>query len=406
MDDRWTLSVSELNEYVRKRLAGDPLLRTVEVAGEISNYKHHISGHRYFALKDEGARVACVMLRTQAEGLDFRPEDGMRVTVRASASIYVRDGSYQLYVNSMRLSGAGELYLRFEALKKKLAQEGLFDPARKQPIPLFPRVLGVATSEDGAAIRDILRVARARNPRIEIVLAPCAVQGASAAAEIVRAIEHLNRDGRSEVILVGRGGGSLEDLWPFNEEIVARAIAASAIPVISCVGHEIDFTIADFAADVRAATPSNAAELAVPVVAEMREAVRQLGGRLGYALRRAQQLRLAWLEAIGQRPWKKMPERILLEPRAARLGELQSRMSLAMERGRERRERRLQLADRALRALDPTGVLRRGYAVVRREGRCVTGAALLRPGDAIRVQWADGSVAAEVKELENERDDI
>ena len=406
MDDRWTLSVSELNEYVRKRLAGDPLLRTVEVTGEISNYKHHISGHRYFALKDEGARVACVMLRTQAEGLDFRPEDGMRVTVRASASIYVRDGSYQLYVNSMRLSGAGELYLRFEALKKKLAQEGLFDPARKQPIPLFPRVLGVATSEDGAAIRDILRVARARNPRIEIVLAPCAVQGASAAAEIVRAIEHLNRDGRSEVILVGRGGGSLEDLWPFNEEIVARAIAASAIPVISCVGHEIDFTIADFAADVRAATPSNAAELAVPVVAEMREAVRQLGGRLGYALRRAQQLRLARLEAIGQRPWKKMPERILLEPRAARLEELKSRLLLSMERSRDRRERRLQLAGRALGALDPTGVLRRGYAVVRREGRCVTGAALLRPGDAIRVQWADGSVAAEVKELENERDDI
>ena len=391
---------------MRKRLAGDPLLRTVEVTGEISNYKHHISGHRYFALKDEGARVACVMLRTQAEGLDFRPEDGMRVTVRASASIYVRDGSYQLYVNSMRLSGAGELYLRFEALKKKLAQEGLFDPARKQPIPLFPRVLGVATSEDGAAIRDILRVARARNPRIEIVLAPCAVQGASAAAEIVRAIERLNRDGRSEVILVGRGGGSLEDLWPFNEEIVARAIAASAIPVISCVGHEIDFTIADFVADVRAATPSNAAELAVPVVAEMREAVRQLGGRLGYALRRAQQLRLARLEAIGQRPWKKMPERILLEPRAARLEELKSRLLLSMERSRDRRERRLQLAGRALGALDPTGVLRRGYAVVRREGRCVTGAALLRPGDAIRVQWADGSVAAEVKELENERDDI
>ncbi len=406
MDDRWTLSVSELNEYVRKRLAGDPLLRTVEVAGEISNYKHHISGHRYFALKDEGARVACVMLRTQAEGLDFRPEDGMRVTVRASASIYVRDGSYQLYVNSMRLSGAGELYLRFEALKKKLAQEGLFDPARKQPIPLFPRVLGVATSEDGAAIRDILRVARARNPRIEIVLAPCAVQGASAAAEIVRAIEHLNRDGRSEVILVGRGGGSLEDLWPFNEEIVARAIAASAIPVISCVGHEIDFTIADFAADVRAATSSNAAELAVPVVAEMREAVRQLGGRLGYALRRAQQLRLARLEAIGQRPWKKMPERILLEPRAARLEELKSRLLLSMERSRDRRERRLQLAGRALGALDPTGVLRRGYAVVRREGRCVTSAALLRPGDAIQVRLADGSVAAEVKELENERDDV
>ena len=396
MDDRWTLSVSELNEYVRKRLAGDPLLRTVEVTGEISNYKHHISGHRYFALKDEGARVACVMLRTQAEGLDFRPEDGMRVTVRASASIYVRDGSYQLYVNSMRLSGAGELYLRFEALKKKLAQEGLFDPARKQPIPLFPRVLGVATSEDGAAIRDILRVARARNPRIEIVLAPCAVQGASAAAEIVRAIEHLNRDGRSEVILVGRGGGSLEDLWPFNEEVVARAIAASRIPVISCVGHETDFTIADFAADARASTPSNAAELAVPVIAELKQSVEALSRQMTSALLRAQQLRRARLQALSASPALTVPRRMLIERRETALSALAARLPVALTKKRDAMERRLLVAGRALAALDPEGVVRRGYAVVLKDGKCVPEAGALRAGDAIEVHMRGGNVAAEV----------
>ncbi|MBR6890193.1 MAG: exodeoxyribonuclease VII large subunit, partial [Clostridia bacterium] len=245
------LSVSELNEYARRLMAGDPLLRSVEVTGEISGYKHHYSGHRYFSLKDESARVQCVMFRQQAMGLDFQPTDGMRVTVRASASVFVRDGSFQLYVSSMRQAGQGDLYIRFEKLKRKLMAEGLFDPARKREIPAFPRVIGVATSQTGAALRDIIHVARRRDPNIGIVVSPCAVQGAGAAREIVRAIERLNRQGECDVMLVGRGGGSIEDLWAFNEEIVARAIAGSRIPVISCVGHETDFTIADFAADLR-----------------------------------------------------------------------------------------------------------------------------------------------------------
>ena len=240
------LSVSELNEYARRLLAGDPLLRNLEVTGEISGYKRHYSGHRYFSLKDETARVQCVMFRQNAMGLDFEPADGMRVTVRASASIFARDGAFQLYINSMRQSGQGDLFARFEKLKQKLQAEGLFDPARKRDVPAMPRVIGVATSETGAALRDIIHVARRRNPNVGIIVAPCAVQGEGAAAEIVRAIERLNANGESDVLLVGRGGGSIEDLWAFNEEIVARAIAASRIPVISCVGHEIDFTISDF----------------------------------------------------------------------------------------------------------------------------------------------------------------
>ncbi len=208
MDEKWTLSVSELNEYVRKKLAGDPVLRAVEVRGEISGFKRHVSGHCYFALKDELARVQCVMLRQQALSLSFEPEDGMRVTVRASASLYAAGGTYQLYVQSMKAEGAGELYLRFEKLKQRLAAEGLFDPARKREIPLFPKMIGVATSRTGAVIRDIIRVSRRRNPNVGILLAPCAVQGALAAREIVGAIERLNRDGRPDVILVGAAAAS------------------------------------------------------------------------------------------------------------------------------------------------------------------------------------------------------
>lgn len=269
----WTLSVSQLNEYVRRQLAGDPMLRSVRVEGEISGFKHHVSGHKYFTLKDDKARVQCVMFRQNALSLDFSPKEGMKVVATGSASLFVRDGAYQLYVESMREAGAGDLYREFERRKKKLADEGLFDPALKRPLPAFPRAIGVVTAPGGAAFWDIVRVCQARNPHVGIVLSPCAVQGDGAAEDIARAIARLNARSGVDVLLVGRGGGSIEDLWAFNEEVVARAIRASAIPVISCVGHEIDFTIADFAADARAATPSNAAELAVPVYAELVRAV-------------------------------------------------------------------------------------------------------------------------------------
>jgi len=396
MDEKWTLSVSELNEYVRKKLAGDPVLRAVEVRGEISGFKRHVSGHCYFALKDELARVQCVMLRQQALSLSFEPEDGMRVTVRASASLYAAGGTYQLYVQWMKAEGAGELYLRFEKLKQRLAAEGLFDPARKREIPLFPKMIGVATSRTGAVIRDIIRVSRRRNPNVGILLAPCAVQGALAAREIVGAIERLNRDGRPDVILVGRGGGSIEDLWPFNEEIVARAIAASKIPVISCVGHETDFTIADFAADARASTPSNAAELAVPVLAELRQSVMKLSGALSRALSRSQELRWARLRALAGSAALAHPKRMLIERREAALKALTARLPLALERRRDALRRRLDLAERSLDALDPERVIARGYAVVRKGGICVPDAAQLRSGETVEIRMRDGDVPAEV----------
>ena len=396
MDDKWALSVTELNEYVRRKLAGDAVLRAVAVRGEISGFKRYASGHCYFALKDETSRVQCVLWRQQAASLTFRPEDGMRVTARGAASLYVESGSYQLYVNSLRPEGAGDLYLRFEALKKKLMQEGLFDPARKRPIPLLPKMIGVATSRSGAVIRDIIRVSRRRDPNVGVLLVPCAVQGAGSAQEIVEAIRRLNEDGRPDVILVGRGGGSMEDLWPFNEEIVARAIAASRIPVISCVGHETDFTIADFAADARASTPSNAAEMAVPVVAELKQSVEAEARALTAALLRAQQLRHARLQALVGSAALSMPRRMMIERRETALQALAARLPLALTRRRDALERRLSLASRSLAALDPEGVVRRGYAVVFKDGKCVPEARALRAGDAIELHMRGGNVGAEV----------
>jgi len=393
---RLPISVSELNEYVRVMLSGDPLLRCVEVTGEISGYKQHISGHRYFSLKDASARVQCVMFRQNAMSLDFRPQDGMRVTVTASASLYVRDGSYQLYVTEMRKEGAGDLYMRFEALKQKLMAEGLFDSSRKRPIPFNPRIIGVATSKTGAAVRDIIRVARRRNPDVGIVVAPCAVQGASAADEIVRAIRRLNENGEAEVLLVGRGGGSIEDLWPFNEEKVARAIAASRIPVISCVGHEVDFTIADFVADLRAATPSMAAELAVPVRAELDDQVRGLEVRLAGSLMNGQKLRRANLERLMMSKAMRDPLSALVAPREERLDRAYIDLGEKMGRRLEKASAALSELERTLRAVSPESVLERGYAAVRRGKKYVTRADMLKTDDNVDIIMADGMRRARI----------
>lgn len=400
------LSVSELNEYARRLLAGDPLLRSVEVSGEVSGYKHHYSGHRYFSLKDESARVQCVMFRQNALSLDFEPADGMRVTVRASASIFPRDGSFQLYVNRMRKAGQGELYIRFEKLKQKLLAEGLFDPARKREIPRMPRAIGVATSQTGAALRDIINVARRRNPNVSIVVAPCAVQGTGAAAEIVRAIEHLNARGGLDVLLVGRGGGSIEDLWAFNEEIVARAIAASRIPVISCVGHEIDFTIADFVADLRAPTPSAAAELAVPQIGQLKSELGAMIERFGSALLAAARVRRLSLEKLCGAQALAKPAQALIEPRRVALEQLSARCAASMLAALERARRRLDALDASLRALNPAGVLERGYAVVRQNRRIVGAVAAVDATQPINVRLADGELTATVTSVALKKEEI
>lgn len=398
------LTVAELNEYARKLLAGDPLLRNLEVTGEISGYKHHYSGHRYFTLKDASARIQCVMFRQNAVGLDFTPADGMQVTLHGSVSIFVRDGSYQLYVDSMRKSGQGDLYARFERLKAKLQAEGLFDPARKREIPLFPKTIGLVTSETGAAVRDMIRVARRRNPNVGILIAPCSVQGASAVPEIVRSIQRLNAHGECDVLLVGRGGGSMEDLWAFNEEPVARAIAASRIPVISCVGHEIDFTIADFVADLRAPTPSAAAELAVPVLGELQGSLDDLRRRLAQALSTGQRVRRTEFGRICASAVLADPGRALLDPRRDGLERLGQRASVAMQRIATDARHRLDVSCGMLRTLNPESVIDRGYAVVMRKGKFVASAAAISPGEQLDLRMADGTVvvrAMDVKEKDH-----
>lgn len=395
------LSVSELNEYVRRLLAGDAVLRNVEVTGEISGYKHHISGHRYFSLKDAGARVQCVMFRQNAMGLDFKPEDGQRVTVRASASLFPRDGSFQLYVNGMRKSGIGDLYLKFEALKAKLSKDGLFDPAIKKELPLCPQIIGIVTSPTGAAIRDMVRIARRRNPNVGIIVAPCAVQGAAATDEISEAIRLLNEDGRCDVLLVGRGGGSIEDLWAFNEEKVARAIYNSKIPVISCVGHETDFTIADFVADVRAATPSMASEIAVPVVSELRRSLNICLKRVANALQQGNQLRRMELDRICAKSILNDPQQALIENRRKQLKDLFEHMGRAQNLKLLDVRSRLEKTEAALEALNPSRVLERGYACVQDAGKVVSSAQELKEDMQIGIRFFDGAVNARITDILN-----
>ena len=391
------LSVSELNEYARRLLAGDPLLRALKVKGEITGFKRHFSGHLYFSIKDEAARVQCVMFRQNAQSLDFEPADGQMVVIEGGASLYAATGTYQIYCQSMHRAGAGALFLKFEALKKKLAEEGLFDPSLKKPLPLLPARVGIITSPTGAALRDMLRILRRRNPAVDILIAPCQVQGEGAAADIARALDRLNRHGGVDVILCGRGGGSIEDLWAFNEEVVARAIARSKIPVISCVGHETDFTIADFVADARAATPSMAAEMAAPVRQELLDALEGLRRRLARALGNRLVLNREKLARLSR--GLRAPEALLIRPRRDVLERLEMRMNLALERRTVSARGRLQLLMRALNGLNPDGVLSRGYALVKSDGKIITDAQGVKPGQDVTITLWKGALDAVVSRV-------
>jgi len=395
MQNNWTLSVSQLNEYVRVQLASDPVLRELSVEGEISGFKRAISGHMYFALKDESARVQCVMFRQNALALDFMPCDGMKVIVRGSASLFVRDGTYQVYVEAMQQQGIGDLYRQFMLLKERLAREGLFDPALKRPLPEFPWKIGIVTSRSGAVLHDILRVGWARWPNMRFVLAPCSVQGPDAAEEIVEAIGLLNRHSDCDVILCGRGGGSLEDLWPFNEEKVARAIRASRIPVVSCVGHETDFTIADFAADCRAATPSNAAEVAVGLRSEYIEEISDYKMALQRAAVRKLSLLKNELSALSARRVFSNPASAWVEPRRKELEQLSIRLKNAAGQRVSFAKAELAVEMARLQALRPGAPLERGYALIEQGGKIAENAAQLREGRA-NIWMKDGGWAAEL----------
>lgn len=385
-------TVSELTHSIRDMLEGK--FCDVWVCGEVSNWRpNEASGHWYFSLKDSGSQLSAVMFRGANSAVKFKIEQGMELICHGRISVYPPRGNYQIIIDACEPKGVGALQLAFEQLKQKLAAEGLFDKTHKIPLPFLPRRVGVVTSPTGAAIRDICTVLRRRFPAIDIVLAPARVQGEGAAAEIARAIQFLDAQGDVDVMIVGRGGGSIEDLWAFNEEVVARAIFAAKTPLISAVGHEIDFTIADFVADVRAATPSAAAELAVPVVADLKAAVRDSRLRLAQGLKTGLGRARERLHHLRQRlrfPTARVTDGFQW------VDSLRERLRTAMRHGIERRHQQVAHWAGQLQHLSPLAVLAKGYAVVQKEGVAVRDAAVLHAGDIIDVRLAKGQLQAKV----------
>ena len=394
--EKQILSVGQINEYIKGRLDNDPGLRNIAIRGELSNYKIYPSGHHYFTIKDNTGAMKCVMFKSSAQRLRFRPENGMQVIAMGSVTVYVRDGVYQLYCTGLVLDGVGDLYAAFEQLKNKLAAQGLFDPAHKKPLPKFPGTIGIVTSAAGAAVHDMLRILRKRYPLTRVKLLPVRVQGAEAPAEIAGAIYYANQHRLADLLIVGRGGGSMEDLWCFNDEMVARAIYDSKIPVISAVGHEPDVTISDFVADLRAATPSNAAELAVPD----QDALRQTLDELQNAMAVAMQAKIARagerLTNLSGRPVLKSPL-ASFEGRRKALELLQNRL-LAAQSGTVAKNRQRFVAQVSkLDAMSPLKVLTRGYAMVAKEdGQIVRSVSDVKPKDPIAVRVSDGTIVATV----------
>ena len=397
MTDTAPVSVSELTAHIRDIIDLDPLLKRVLVRGELSNYKVYSSGHRYFTLKDSEAALSCVMFRSDAERVRFRPENGMSVLCSGQVSVYARDGKYQLYVRQMQPDGVGDLYVAFEQLKARLQSEGLFASEHKKPIPVMPSRIAVVTSASGAAVRDIIRVLGKRWPLSKVIVLPVRVQGEEASREIAAAIRYANRWKVADLIIAGRGGGSMEDLWAFNEEITARAIYDSEIPVISAVGHEPDFTIADFTADRRAATPSNAAELAVPEREKVLESLAVTQLRADRAVRRILDSGARRLESLSSRPIMESPM-AFIDQRRLDVDRFAERMDAAERHVlSENRQKYIRLVS-ALEALSPLRVLARGYSVVTLpDGTVVRRSEQAAPGSLLRVRLSEGALNCRVE---------
>jgi exodeoxyribonuclease VII large subunit len=397
VNERVPITVTELNEHIKGILDSDPFLGRVLVRGELSNYKIYSSGHHYFTLKDSGASVRCVFFRSDASKLRFRPENGMGVICSGRVSVYPRDGAYQLYVSSMQPDGVGDLYVAFEQLKEKLLKEGLFDADHKKPIPAMPERIAVVTSASGAAVRDIIRVLGKRWPLSKVLILPVRVQGAEAPAEIAAAIRYADRHQIADLVITGRGGGSMEDLWAFNEEIVARAIYDCSIPVISAVGHEPDVTISDFVADLRAATPSNAAELAVPQQGEIMDRLLDTRLHMDHLINKKLQLSAGTLEALSSRQVMRSPTGFL-DRRRQELDSMEQRMEAACSRRlSDKRQQYVRLAS-ALEALSPLKVLSRGFSVATDAGgRLLRDAAEAVPGDKIHIRLERGGLDCRVE---------
>lgn len=393
------LSVSQLNEYIRGKLDSDALLNGIAVRGEISNYKVYPSGHHYFTLKDEASALKCVMFKGNALRLRFRPDNGVKVIAMGKISVYPRDGVYQLYCTAMAMDGIGDLYAAFEQLKAKLSAQGLFDPAHKKPIPKYPKVIGIVTSSAGAAIHDMLRILRKRYPLCEVRLLPVRVQGAEAPGEIAAAIRYANHYCLADLLIVGRGGGSIEDLWAFNDERVAHAIYDSHIPVISAVGHEPDVTISDYVADLRAATPSNAAELAVPDQDALRQNLDAMSDSMVSVLNRQLKSARQHLNVLSRSAALQSPAGYLNQKRK-NLELLKNRLTAAENRDMDRKKQQFIRLTSKLDAMSPLKVLTRGYSIAMTEDdQVITSAAQVQPGDVVKVSLREGFITAQVREV-------
>lgn len=396
------LSITQLTEYIRGRLDDDPFLGQVAVRGEISNYKVYPSGHHYFTLKDEGAALKCVMFKSSAMRLRFRPDNGMKVIAMGKVTVYPRDGAYQLYCAAMAMDGVGDLYAAFEQLKKKLAAQGLFDPAHKKPLPKCPGTIGIVTSSAGAAVHDMLRILRKRYPLTKVRLLPVRVQGAEAPGEIAAAIRYANRYRLADLLIVGRGGGSIEDLWAFNDELVAHAIYESEIPVISAVGHEPDVIISDYVADLRAATPSNAAELAVPDQDALRQNLDAMSSAMASALSRQLKAARQHLNVLSQSPALRSPTGYI-EQREKSLELLKSRLIAAQNQSITRKNQRYIAAVSKLDAMSPLKVLTRGYSMAQTEaGEVLRSVRQVELGERVSVLLSDGKLSATVMDKKEE----
>ena len=388
-------SVTDLNLYIKEKIAGDEALNAVIVKGEISNFKAHYTGHFYFTLKDDKSLIKCVMFKSYAERINFKPKDGMKVIVFGAVSVFERDGIYQIYAKALEQQGVGDLYAAFEKLKSDLEKEGLFDVSHKKKIPLMPKVIGVLSSETGAVIRDIINVSTRRNPNCYIRLLPVPVQGPGAAKEIVKGIKTMNEEKLADVIILARGGGSLEDLWPFNEEIVARAIYNSEIPIISAVGHETDFTIADFVSDLRAPTPSAAAELANPDIYEIKNKINILNERARVSLKKKLELmKMKYNNLINSKvlsdPIQNMQNNYL------RLDGFIKQMENAINLKQKDAEKTFNGLVLKLDALSPLKTMTRGFSIIEKDGQIVKSSKDLNVDDEIIVKFIDGSRNAKI----------
>lgn len=399
MNER-TLTVSELNNLIRTLIDCEPLLNNVCIRGELSNYKIYPSGHHYFTLKDSESSLRCVMFKSSASKLRFRPESGMGVTAFGRVSVFPRDGAYQLYCTDLIPEGVGDLQVAYEQLKAKLAAEGLFDPKHKKKLPPFPKRIAIITSSAGAAVHDMIRILGQRWPMTKVVLLPVRVQGVEAPPEIVGAIKYANRHKVADLIITGRGGGSIEDLWAFNDERVARAIYESELPVISAVGHEPDVTIADYVADVRASTPSNAAELAVPNLRDIRELLDNLSIRRTQAMHKKISTLESKLDELKKRKVLQTPM-AYVDSKRAELDYMKDKFIAAADRSNSAKRREFVRLAASLDAMSPLKVLGRGYAIAANDkGQLVRSVFDIKPDDKIRLSVSDGVIKCRVEESE------